>query len=51
MRDFSAVPWSVRQDSLLAVSSHDTARIASIAGDPKLVEVALAAMLTFRACR
>lgn len=47
MRDFSAVPWSVRQDSLLAVSSHDTARIASIAGDPKLVEVALAAMLTF----
>ncbi|MFI0432429.1 MAG: glycoside hydrolase family 13 protein [Candidatus Nanopelagicales bacterium] len=47
MRDFSAVPWGVRQDSFNAVSSHDTARIASITGDPALVEVALAAVLTF----
>ena len=46
MRAFSAVPWSVRQASLTLVSSHDTPRIATLVGDPRLVEVAVGAMMT-----
>ncbi|MDQ1248198.1 MAG: alpha-glucosidase, partial [Actinomycetota bacterium] len=46
MRAFSAIPWPARQASLSLVSSHDTPRIATLTGDPRLVEVAVAAMMT-----
>jgi alpha-glucosidase len=45
MRAFSAIPWSAVQASLTLVASHDTARIATITGDPALTEVAVAAMV------
>ncbi len=45
MRAFSAIPWAARQASLTMVSSHDTPRIATITDDPRLTEVAVAAMI------
>ncbi len=45
MRAFSAIPWAARQASLTMVSSHDTPRIATITDDPRLTEVAFAAMI------
>ncbi len=47
MRAFSAMPWAARQASLTMVSSHDTPRIATITNDPRLTEVAVAAMIAY----
>jgi alpha-glucosidase len=46
MRAFSAVAWQHRRASMLIVSSHDSPRIRTITGDPALVAVAVAAMMT-----
>ncbi len=46
MNTFSAVGWQHRTASMSLVSSHDSPRIRTIAGDEALVEVAVAAMFT-----
>lgn len=47
MRAFTAVPWQILTDSFNLLSSHDTPRIATIAGNPRLVEVGVGAMVTY----
>lgn len=47
MRSYTAVPWQHLQASMTLVSSHDTARIATITGSAALVEVAVGALMTY----
>ena len=47
MRAFTAVPWHVLNDSFTLLSSHDTPRIATIAGSPELVAVGVGALMTY----
>lgn len=48
MREFgAAVPWSVTTHQWNLLGSHDTARIATIAGSPERVEVAAGLLLTY----
>ena len=47
MRAYTAVPWQHLLASMTLVSSHDTARIATITGSPDLVEVAVGALMTY----
>lgn len=48
MRDFaSQVPWQVTEVQWNMVTSHDTARIRTVVGDPRLVEVAAGLMFTY----
>ena len=48
MRDFDgSVPWSVYSRQWNMLGSHDTARILSITGDPRLVEVGAAWLFTY----
>lgn len=48
MREYLAVPWPQVQASFTLIGSHDTARIATITGgDDRLVEVAVAALMTY----
>ncbi len=47
MREFLAVPWPQVLASFTLIGSHDTARIATITADAELVEVAVAALMTY----
>lgn len=48
MRDFDgSVPWPVYSRQWNMLGSHDTARIATITGDPRLVEVGAAWLFTY----
>ena len=46
MRRYAGVPWAQRTANMSIIGSHDTPRIRTITADPRLVEVAAAAMLT-----
>ena len=47
MTDFlGAIPWQVRLANLNQLSSHDTARVRTVTGDPRLVEIGLALLMT-----
>lgn len=47
MRAYTAVPWQHLLASMTLLSSHDTARIATIAGSEAMVEVAVGALMTY----
>ena len=47
MRDYLAVPWPALLASFTLIGSHDTARIRTITGSEELVEVAVAALMTY----
>ena len=48
MRDFAAsTPWRVMSTNFNLLGSHDTARIRTVAGDPRLVEMAAGILFTF----
>lgn len=48
MREFAAqVPWQVTAVQWNMISSHDTPRIRTVVGDPRLVAVAAGVMLTY----
>lgn len=46
MQAFTSIGWQHRMASMNIISSHDSPRIRTIAGDPALVEVAAAAMFS-----
>ncbi|MBO1750676.1 glycoside hydrolase family 13 protein [Actinotalea sp. BY-33] len=48
MRDFdSALPWAVTSHQWNLLGSHDTPRLRTVVGDPRLVEVAVGLLMTY----